>query len=299
MKLSALPHDREWKLVRDGHFQNLGFIDHPGDELLVALYEARFLERIERSNISCVVTTERFADGIPPGLGLLIAPDPMNALYDIHDHLFRHTDFYGTCVPSRIDATARVHPGAYVAPQDVEIGAGVLIEPNATILAGTTIGHGAVIRAGSVIGAEGFGVRSVGGHQVVIPHGGRVSIGAEVQVLSNCTVVRNLFGGSTTIAEHTVINAQTYIAHNVSIGMRCRIAAAVVVAGSVQIGNDVWIGPNVVISNNVRIGDGASVSLGAVVIRDVAPGERVTGHFAMPHRRFLSVQVRSRHDLNG
>jgi UDP-3-O-[3-hydroxymyristoyl] glucosamine N-acyltransferase len=295
MQLSELDLARQGNLVRDGRFRTLGFVDHSGHEMLVALYEGRYLELVERSpDISCVITTEGLAERIPSGLGLLIVADPRNALYDIHDYLFWHTDFYGTSVSSRIHPTARVHPQAHVAPQDVEIGAGVLIEPNATILAGTAIGQGAVVRAGSVIGAEGFGVRQVDGRQVSIPHAGRVSIGEQVHVLSNCTVVRTLFGGATAIGDYSVINAQSYVAHNVSIGKRCRIGAAVVVAGSSRVGDDVWIGPNAVISNSVRIGDGASVSLGAVVINDVAPGERVSGHFAMPHRRFLSLQARFR-----
>jgi UDP-3-O-[3-hydroxymyristoyl] glucosamine N-acyltransferase len=61
------------------------------------------------------------------------------------------------------------------------------------------------------------------------------------------------------------------------------------VLGSARIGDDVWIGPNATISNQVQIGDGAAVSLGSVVVRDVRSGQRVSGNFAVDHRRFLSA----------
>lgn len=171
---------------------------------------------------------------------------------------------------------------------DIEIGPEVIVEPNASVIGRARIGAGTIIRAGTVIGADGFGVRRVGGHQVHVPHSGSVHLGERVQILSNCTIVRAAFGGETSIGEETIINAQSYVAHHVAIGKRCLIAAGAIIAGSAQIGDDVWIGPGAVISNGVRVGDGASVSLGAVVVRDVGPGERVSGHFAMSHRKFLS-----------
>ncbi|MGQ0704270.1 MAG: UDP-3-O-(3-hydroxymyristoyl)glucosamine N-acyltransferase [Gemmatimonadales bacterium] len=300
MLLSALKAVPERTLIRDGQFLSLAFIDHPAQPMmLVALYQGRYLGQVQQSSgISCVITTERLAPHIPEHFGLLLAADPKNALYDVHEYLVRHTDFYGRPASSRIAESATVHPGAYLAPHDVEIATGTVIEPHATILERTRIGAGAVIRAGSVIGAEGFSARLVGGRQVSVPHAGWVQIGEEVQVLSNCTIVRATFGGATTIGEQTVINAQSYIAHNVRIGKRCRIAAGAVIAGSAHLGDEVWIGPNAVISNSVRIGDRAWVGLGAVVVRDVAPGERVSGYYAIPHRTFLANLARGRSEPN-
>jgi len=284
-------------VVRDGPFRSLGFIDHEADELLVPLYEGRYLDWLLKPNIKCVITSEGLADRVPQRLGLVLDADPKTRFYAIHDHLCRHTDFYGPSVTTRIAETALVHPRAYVAPDDVEIGPGAVLEPHATILERTRLGEGVIIRAGTVVGAEGFGALRLGEHQVHVPHAGSVHIAERVQILSNCTIVRATFSGATTIGAETIVNAQSYIAHNVRIGQRCRIAAGAVIAGSVRIGDDVWIGPNAVLSNGVRIGDGASVTLGAVVIRDVAPGERVSGHFAIAHRKFLSFLARSRYDV--
>ena len=297
MLLSELKTTPAIRVARDGVFRSVGLVDYPVEELLVAVYEGRYLDRLQNPNISCVITVERFADRVPRRLGLVIDSDPKGVLYDIHDYLFRHTDFYGTSVPTSIAESALVHPRSYVAPMDVSIGARAVIEPNATILGRVQIGSDVVIRAGSVIGAEGFGVRRCGEHQVHVPHAGSVHIADRAQILSNCTIVRAMFGGATTVGPETVINAQSYVAHHVSIGKRCLIAAGVVIAGSVQIGDDVWVGPNAVISNGVRIGNGASVTLGSVVIRDVAAGEQVSGHFAIAHRKFLSFLAKSRSDV--
>lgn len=45
----------------------------------------------------------------------------------------------------------------------------------------------------------------------------------------------------------------------------------------IVIGNDVWLGANSVILPGVRIGNGAIIGAGAVVTKDVAPFEIVTG----------------------
>ncbi len=60
------------------------------------------------------------------------------------------------------------------------------------------------------------------------------------------------------------------------------------VAGSAKIGDDVWIGPSASVSSGVEIGDGASITLGSVVTKNVAPGQRVTGNFAIDHDKFIA-----------
>lgn len=57
--------------------------------------------------------------------------------------------------------------------------------------------------------------------------------------------------------------------------------------GEIEIGRDVMIGANVTILPGVRIGDGAVVAAGALVNRDVLPGEFVGG---------VPVRTLKRHD---
>ena len=66
------------------------------------------------------------------------------------------------------------------------------------------------------------------------------------------------------------------------------------VAGSTTIGDDVWIGPGASISSEIVIGNGASVTIGSVVVRDVAPGQKVTGNFAVDHKKFIAFMRKIR-----
>jgi len=51
----------------------------------------------------------------------------------------------------------------------------------------------------------------------------------------------------------------------------------------------VSIGPSASISSaGIVIGDKAVITTGSVVTQDVAPGQRVTGNFAIDHDKFIA-----------
>jgi acetyltransferase-like isoleucine patch superfamily enzyme len=56
-------------------------------------------------------------------------------------------------------------------------------------------------------------------------------------------------------------------------------------ADPVEIGADVWLGAHATVLQGVRVGAGATVAAGAVVIRDVKPGDTVGGVPARPLTR--------------
>ena len=150
-----------------------------------------------------------------------------------------------------------------------------------------SIGAESVIRAGTVIGSEGFQVIRAGDDVIRVVHAGTVRIGRGVDIHANSCVDRGLFG-ETTVGDNSTIDDLVYVAHEVTIGRRCLIGAHAVINGSTVVGDDAWVGPGAVLSNGVTLGAGANVTLGAVVTRDVAPGARVTGNFAIDHERFLA-----------
>ena len=296
MRLADLSTVPGLELVRDGEFHALGGLSDDAPRMLVSLYDARFLRRelLPNPQIACVVTNRQLAPVIPAGMGLAVADDPKDAFYAIHDHLRTTTDFYGVESESSVAPEARISPAAWIAPRNVRIGRGCVIEPGARVLERSIVGENVVIRSGSVIGAEGFEAKDVRGVLRMIAHAGGVRLHDRVEVQANGVVCRAVFNGLTEIGEDTKLGNQVGIAHNVRIGRRCRIAAGTQVTGSARVGDDVWIGPNVTISNRVRIGDRARVSLGAVVVRHVGAGATVTGHFAVAHRTFLAGWRRSR-----
>ena len=283
------------RVVRDGAFTSIGFIQHRWPGRLTFVESPVAAGRLESATgCTCVLASPEVAGAIPEVLGLAIVASPRRAFFALHEYLVAETSFYGTAAPSLVSATARVHPTAFVADTGVRIADQVVVEPNATILAGVDIGSESVIRAGTVVGAEGFQVTIDGGRAQRMAHAGRVRIGSRVEIQSNCCIDRALFGGYTSIGDETTIDKLVYVAHHVDVGRACRIGAGAILNGSVTVGDGTWIGPNATISDGLVIGAGAAVSLGSVVTRDVAPGVRVTGNFALPHDRFLEAIRRDR-----
>ena len=120
-----------------------------------------------------------------------------------------------------------------------------------------------------------------------MPQLGGVRLKTGVELLANVCIARAVFGGETTLGEETVADSLVYIAHDVQIGRRVQLCALVNILGRTIIGDGAYIGPSAVVKNGLVIGDRAKISIGAVVTQDVAPGNVVTGNFALPHDRFL------------
>lgn len=91
----------------------------------------------------------------------------------------------------------------------------------------------------------------------------------------------------TSLGKYVRIGNGAFVSHNVRVGDRTFIGHNATINGNTTIGNDAWIGPNATISNLLYIGDRAEISLGAVVIRSVPAGTRITGMTAIEHRRML------------
>lgn len=286
MKLTEIGGDVE--VVRDGAFETLGLLSSSAHGLLVFAESAEWADQAARTkSVACVMTTRELASRVPENLGVAITEHPRDAFYALHNRLVAEA-FYAAPFDTTIDATACVHPRAYVADRDVRIGARCVIEPNATILEGTILEEDVVIRAGAVIGGEGFQVFPSDGKLVTIRHGGGVKVGARADIQHNAVVDRAVFGEATSIGEDTKIDNLVHIAHNVRLGRRNRVVAGAMIAGSVVSGDDVWFGPMCAVSHGLHIGTGASITMGAVVTRDVPDGAKVSGNFAIDHGRFLA-----------
>jgi len=291
MKLSEVCARTSARVVRDSEFESLGLLSDVSPRMLVCLYDPSFLKAglLANSSIAAVITSAELAHLIPESQGLATSPDPAGTFHAVHEILLRETSFYWQDFATEISPAAVVHAGAHVAGKNVKIGAGAVVEPNATVLERCIVGLDCRIRSGAVLGAEGFEPKLLGGQYRIVPHAGGVLLGDGVEIHSNSVVCRSVYNLLTRIGDETKIASLVNISHNVSIGRRCRIGSSAVVLGSARIGDDVWIGPNATISNRVSVGDGAAVSLGSVAVRNVPAGARVSGNFAIDHKRFLSL----------
>ena len=277
------------EVVIDGKIESLGFVAYNNPKQLVYIEDIKYLPLLLRnSNISSVITTEELVSSIPEGLGIGISKNPRESFYKIHNYLAKNTDFYWKTFKTEIASSAKIHSTAYVVERNVRIGKRCYIEPNVSILEGSTVNDDVIIRAGSVIGTEGFEFNRKGREIMPVIHAGGVLLHNRVEIQANCCVSKAVFGGFTEIGEDTKLDNLVHIAHNVIIGKRCLLAACAMVAGSAKIGDDVWIGPSASISSEVVIGDGASITFGSVVTKNVDPGKRVTGNFAIDHDKFIA-----------
>jgi UDP-3-O-[3-hydroxymyristoyl] glucosamine N-acyltransferase len=97
--------------------------------------------------------------------------------------------------------------------------------------------------------------------------------------------------GDTVVGRGVKIDNLVQVAHNVRIGADSMLAALVGIAGSTRIGRGVWLGGRASAINHLEIGDGARVTFGSTVMRDVPPGETVSGYPSRPHREDLRRQA--------
>ncbi|NQX29477.1 hypothetical protein HQQ81_19190 [Microbacteriaceae bacterium VKM Ac-2854] len=101
-------------------------------------------------------------------------------------------------------------------------------------------------------------------------------------------------GHGTTLGRGTIAFGEL-VAHDVTVGEFTTLAAQSIVLGHVEIGQDVFVGAGAIIRNGtarrpIRIGDGAVVGVGAVVDRDLEPGEVVMSPRAVSVREYAATR---------
>lgn len=167
---------------------------------------------------------------------------------------------------------------------DITVGDGTVIWNNVVIVNRVTIGEGCTICSGTVIGHDGFSYTEDAEHRkTMVKHFGGVTIGDRVTILENCSVSRGLID-DTVIGDGTKIDAEVRVGHNCVIGEDSVFICGSQLYGSCRFGKNSYFASGV-IRNQTSVGDNGFVGMGAVVVRDVAPGETVVGNPARPYAK--------------
>ena len=275
--------------------------------------DARHAAAFAHTHASVVVTSKKLAAFEHNGSALLLADDPRQAFARI-GQLFYPRGAPQSFIHARatVAATAKVGADCAIAAGAV-IGEGVTIGPRCRIGANAVLEDGVVLGADVTVGANSAISHALIGDRVSIatnvsiggagfgfvpgPKGlmrisqvGRVIIGDDADIGSNCAIDRGCLG-DTVIGPMTALDNLVQIGHNVKIGKACVFAGQAGVAGSTTIGDFVMVGGGVSISDHLTVGTGAKIAGKSGVMRDVAPGETVAGYPAVPVRQWHKQSV--------
>ena len=188
---------------------------------------------------------------------------------------------YGISRLSCISDTAKINRTCAVGNFSV-IDEGCVVGKNTIIgdrvsLQNCVIGDNCIIQSGVSVGEDGFAYeRNESLELESFPHFGKVIIGNNVEISTNCSVARGSLK-DTVIEDGTKIDALTHVAHNVSIGNNCSITAGTVIGGSTTIGDTCWLGLNSTVKHKLKIGNKVIIGSGASVIDNIPDEDIVAG----------------------
>lgn len=183
-----------------------------------------------------------------------------------------------------LEAGVKIYPGAFIG-RNVVLGAGTIVHSGAHI-ENATIGSDCVINANAVIGKDGFGYTRQDGHNVFIPHVGRVVLGNRVSVGANSCIDRGVMT-DTVVGDGTKIDNLCQIAHGVVVGKECFLASGVGLAGGVVVGDRTLLGGQVGVANGIHIGNDVEVGAKSGIFRNIPDGERWMGYPAASGTEFF------------
>ena len=280
------------------------------------------IEVLKNTRASVILVQPEQAKSAPKGATLLITETPRGNIVKILGEIYREKTRYGISKKATvergvffrkrktvyvgqyatieqgavIEEDVKIYPGAFIG-RNVTIGKGTIVQTGAHI-ENATIGAECVINAGAVIGKDGFGYTRQNGHNVFIPHVGRVIVGNRVSVGANTCIDRGAMT-DTQVGDGTKIDNLCQIAHGVVIGKECFLASGVGLAGGVVVGDRALLAGQVGIANGVKIGNDAEVGAHSGVFRSVPDGQKHMGYPAGPGTEFMRHYAWVKKQLKG
>jgi UDP-3-O-[3-hydroxymyristoyl] glucosamine N-acyltransferase len=197
---------------------------------------------------------------------LITKNNPLDVFIAIHLYVAENRLYYqvaeGVGSNCEISRKASIHPNVFIGDQ-CKIDDYVVIYPN------TIIGNDVRVKANTVIGGEGFEIKTINGRRRTIPHCGGTILEDNVEVGSCCSIDRSVRHAFTFIGAGTKLSNQVQIAHGAYLAQDCIVAGHGQIA-NVRMGRGVFVAASGCCKPQITLGNYAFVGMGSVVI-DSAP----------------------------
>ena len=255
----------------------LGYVVEKNENILSFILDPKYINSmLENDRVRAVFWDSRIPVPVMHRkVEIIISKNPLTVFALLHNSLSNLSHF----VPNQIHESVIFGDNVSLASSGVKIAQNVVVEANATIYSGVSIGFNSIVRSGARVGSDALDVkRDFNGKFIMMNHLGTVSIEDNVEIGHNSVVDRAVFRHQTTrIGSQSKVGALSNISHGVTIGRNNVFAAGVQICGSTTIGDNNWFGPASVISHMLSVGDDNFVALGSHVFRNLEDGWKVVG----------------------
>jgi len=282
--------------LSDANSNEISFVSNP-----------KYLKEVSNSKAGAILIDEANKDKVPDGCIALVVESPYWEMATLSK--FFWNDIEDNNLPeaiigdgSKVSTKAEIANGAIIGKnstilagayigKNAKIGDNTIIYPNVTIYKDCEIGNDCIIHAGTVIGSDGFGFASnrLGEHNKIY-HNGNVVIGDDVEIGSNTSIDRAVFG-STTVKTGARLDNLIHMAHNCEIGEYAVVAGQSGFAGSSKIGRSNVFGAQSGVAGHLEIAPFNTFAARTGVTKTVnTSGKTYAGFPFMDHKIWLKIQ---------
>jgi len=270
---------------------------------------SKYVKDIESSNAGAIIVDENTKEFVPDGCIALVVDAPyweMAILSKYFAPLIEDDSLPKATIGegSRVSAKAEIANGAKIGKNctimahvyvgaDAVVGDNTILYPNVTIYRDCVIGNDCIIHANTVVGSDGFGfaTNKMGEHKK-IHQNGNVVIGDDVEIGSNTSIDRAVFG-STSISKGVRIDNLVQIGHNCEIGEYCVFVAQSGSAGSTIFGRNVVMGGQAASAGHLEVAAFSTFAARSGITNDIKESGKTFGGFPlMDQRKWLKLQVK-------
>jgi UDP-3-O-[3-hydroxymyristoyl] glucosamine N-acyltransferase len=250
------------------------------------LANPRYRAQLASTRAGCVIVAPALRDEAVARGTAIVTPDP---------YLYYARLSQWWAARERGGGACGVHPSAVVEPdavlgegvtvgalsyigEGVVIGAFTRIGARVVVGARCRLGTRCIVHPGAVIGADGFGFAPDDGRWAKIEQLGAVRIGDDVEIGANTCIDRGALD-DTLIEDGVKLDNLIQVGHNVRIGAHSALAGCVGIAGSARIGAHCTIGGGAIVLGHLELADHVHITAASVVSRSIREPGQYSGMF--------------------